>query len=42
MPIRGTLSIDKAKKLINFSQSTPLMLVIKYINWYRSFGMSWV
>ena len=38
MPIRGTLSIDKAKKLINFSPKYSIDVgYIKYINWYRSF-----
>lgn len=37
MPDRGTLSIDKAKKLINYEPRYPLELGYKkYIEWYKS------
>ena len=36
-PIRGTLSIKKAKKLINYSPSWPLEKGYpEYIKWYQS------
>ena len=36
MPIRGTLSIDKAKELLNFDPKWPLEKGYpKYINWYN-------
>lgn len=37
MPIRGTLSNDKAKKLINYSSDWPLDIgYLKYIEWYKN------
>ena len=36
-PLRGTLSTDKAKKLINYSSDWPLDLgYSKYIKWYKN------
>jgi len=38
MPKRGTLNIDKAKKLLNFSPKTSIDTgYIKYIDWYKTF-----
>ncbi len=38
MPERGTLNIDKAKKLIGYSPSKPIEIGYKeYINWYKDF-----
>ena len=38
MPERGTLNVEKAKKLINYSPEFSLDLgYIKYINWYKNF-----
>lgn len=38
MPKRGTLSIDKAKKLLNFSPKTSIDTgYIRYIDWYKTF-----
>ena len=37
MPLRGTLSISKAEKLIKFKSKWPLEKgYLKYINWYKS------
>jgi nucleoside-diphosphate-sugar epimerase len=37
MPIRGTLSIDKARRLLGFSPRHPIEVgFAKYIEWYRS------
>ena len=39
MPERGTLSIDKAKKLIGYSPQFPIEIGFKkYIDWYKSFS----
>ena len=35
MPVRGTLSVDKAKKLINYNPS--FRKGPEYINWYKNF-----
>jgi len=36
-PSRGTLSVDKAKRLLNYAPSHPLEVgFVKYIDWYRS------
>ena len=36
MPERGTLSVDKAKKLIGYIPSNPVDIgYVKYINWYK-------
>ena len=38
MPIRGTLSISKAKKLIDYESKWPIETgYLEYINWYKSF-----
>ncbi len=38
MPIRGTLSIEKAKKFLNFKPKYSIDIgYIKYINWYKNF-----
>ncbi len=38
MPIRGTLSVDKAKKLINYNPKWSLEKGYpEYINWYKNF-----
>lgn len=38
MPDRGTLSIDKSKKLINYQPNYPLEKgFVKYIEWYKDF-----
>ena len=38
MPIRGTLSISKAKKLIGYESKWPIETgYLEYINWYKSF-----
>ena len=38
MPERGTLSIEKAKKLLNYEPSNPIEVGYqKYINWYKQF-----
>ena len=38
MPERGTLNIEKAKKLIGYDPSSPIETgYIKYINWYKKF-----
>lgn len=39
MPDRGTLSVAKAKELIDYNPQFPIEKgVAKYIDWYRSFG----
>ena len=36
MPARGTLCVDKAKKLIGYAPQYPLEKgIVKYINWYK-------
>ena len=41
VPIRGTLSTDKAKKLLNYRSRFPLETGYKrYIQWYKSFYRS--
>jgi len=36
MPERGTLCVDKAKKLIGYAPQYPLEKgIVKYINWYK-------
>jgi nucleoside-diphosphate-sugar epimerase len=36
MPVRGTLSVDKARELLDYSPSNPLEIGIeKYVAWYR-------
>ena len=36
MPFRGTLSVDKARKLIGYSPQNPIEIGFKkYIEWYR-------
>ncbi len=38
MPVRGTLSVDKAKKLINYNSKWSLEKGYpEYINWYKNF-----
>ena len=38
MPERGTLKIDKAKKLLNFQAKDPIEEgYVKYISWYKKF-----
>ena len=38
MPERGTLSTEKAKKLINFEAKNSIENgYIKYISWYKKF-----
>ena len=38
MPERGTLNIEKAKKLIGYDPSNPIETgYMKYINWYKKF-----
>ena len=38
MPIRGTLSIKKAKKILGFKSNFPLEIgYLKYIKWYKNF-----
>lgn len=38
MPIRGTLSVKKAKSLLNFTPEYSIdMGYLKYINWYKDF-----
>ncbi len=38
MPKRGTLSVEKAKKLIGYEPKNPLEIgFVKYIEWYKSF-----
>ena len=38
MPVRGTLSVDKAKKLINYNPKWSLEKGYpEYINWYKNF-----
>ena len=37
MPLRGTLSVSKAEKLLKFRSRWPLEKgYIKYISWYKS------
>ena len=39
MPVRGTLSIDKAKTLIGYDPQFPIEIGFKkYIDWYKSFS----
>ena len=41
MPERGTLNIDKAKKLLNYNPKYPLEIGYeKYIKWYKGFWQS--
>ena len=36
MPVRGTLNIDKAVRLLGYSPNNPLEVGFpKYIDWYR-------
>ena len=38
VPVRGTLSTKKAKKLLNYKSKLPLEIGYKkYINWYKNF-----
>ena len=38
MPMRGTLNVDKAKKLLNYNPVNPLEIGYKkYISWYKNF-----
>ena len=38
MPIRGTLSIKKAEKILGFKSNYPLEIgYLKYIKWYKNF-----
>ena len=38
MPERGTLSIEKAKQLLDYEPSNPIEVGYqKYINWYKQF-----
>lgn len=38
MPDRGTLSVDKAKKLLGYNPAHPIEKgLIDYVNWYKSF-----
>ncbi len=40
MPMRGTLSVDKARQLIGYSPQFPLEIgFVRYIEWYRSLGL---
>ena len=40
-PERGTLEIDKAKKILNYKSNYPIEIgYIKYIEWYRNFWNS--
>jgi nucleoside-diphosphate-sugar epimerase len=37
MPERGTLSVEKAKKMIGYNPQNPLEIGFsKYIEWYKS------
>ena len=39
MPERGTLNIDKARKLLGYKPNFPLEIgFMKYINWYKDFA----
>ena len=41
MPERGTLNVDKAKKLLNYKPEYPLEIGYeKYIKWYKNFWQS--
>ena len=41
MPIRGTLSVKKAKNLLDFTPEFSIDVgYLKYINWYKSFWKS--
>ncbi len=41
MPVRGTLSIDKARRLIGYNPQFPLEVGIeRYVAWYRTAGLS--
>tara|TARA_Y100000768_G_scaffold63599_1_gene43725 strand:- start:27981 stop:29021 length:1041 start_codon:yes stop_codon:yes gene_type:complete len=41
MPERGTLNIDKARKLLGYSPQYPVEQgFLKYINWYKDFAKS--
>jgi nucleoside-diphosphate-sugar epimerase len=41
MPFRGTLSVDKARKLFGYAPANPIEVGIpKYIEWYRQFTSS--
>lgn len=41
MPDRGTLSVEKAKNLIGYNPQFPIEKgVAKYIEWYRTFGVT--
>ena len=36
MPVRGTLSVDKARELLGYEPTNPLEVGIeKYVAWYR-------
>ncbi len=38
MPLRGTLNVEKAKKLLDYNPSNPLEIGYKkYISWYKNF-----
>ena len=38
MPERGTLKINKAKRLLNFSSKNSIEVgYLKYIAWYKNF-----
>jgi len=38
MPERGTLNVDKAKKLIGYNPKNPIEVgYVKYISWYKNF-----
>ena len=41
MPERGTLKMNKAKRLLNFKANYPIESgYLKYISWYKDFGKS--
>lgn len=38
MPLRGTLSVDKAKQVLGYNPQNPIEIgYTKYINWYKNF-----
>jgi nucleoside-diphosphate-sugar epimerase len=37
MPFRGTLSVDKARRLLGYQPANPIDVgVRKYVDWYRT------
>jgi len=39
MPFRGTLSVDRARRVFGYAPSNPIEIGMpKYIEWYRQFS----